>query len=158
MFAVGNVPGTSLTFNVPIVDDDLVEGQEDIDIMATIIGGSGSFVGGGITATGDINILDDDRMSYLTCLMSMNRRAKPVLVVLIAMMILDQNTTHTLAQHNMHEWVRFLHTLVWLKPPWMLHMMHKTVNAAFHSLTQNLPRLHGSSMIQRALVAHFLSS
>ena len=97
MFAAGDGPGTSLTFSIPIVDDDLVEGQEDIDILATIIGGSGIFVGGGITATGDINILDDDRMSYLTCLMSTNRRAKPVLVALIAMMILDQNTTHTLA-------------------------------------------------------------
>ena len=65
MFAAGDGPGTSLTFNVPIVDDDLVEGQEDIDIIATIIGGSGSFIGGGTTANGAINIIDNDRMSWL---------------------------------------------------------------------------------------------
>ena len=65
MFDAGDVPGTSLTFNISIVDDDLVEGQEDIDISATIIGGSGSFVGGETTANGAINIIDDDRMSWL---------------------------------------------------------------------------------------------
>ena len=51
MFAAGDGPGTSLTFNVPI---DLVEGQEDFGIEATILGGSGSFVGGGTTANGVI--------------------------------------------------------------------------------------------------------
>ena len=65
MFAAGDGPGTSLTFNISIVNDDLVEGQEDIDIMASIIAGSGSFVGGGTTANGTINIIDDDRMSWL---------------------------------------------------------------------------------------------
>ena len=65
MFNAGDGPGTVQTFNVPIVNDDLVEGQEDINIMATIIGGSGSFIGGGTTATGAINIIDDDRMSWL---------------------------------------------------------------------------------------------
>ena len=67
MFNAGDGPGTVQIFNVPIVDDDLVENQEDINVSATIIGGSGSFFGGETTATGAINILDDDGMSWLLC-------------------------------------------------------------------------------------------
>ena len=69
MFNAGDGPGTLQTFNVPIVNDDLVEGQEDINIMATIIGGSGSFVTGETTANGAIIIIDDDGMSWLRTLL-----------------------------------------------------------------------------------------
>ena len=65
MFNAGDGSGTLLTFNVPIVDDDFVENLEDINVSATIIGGFGSFIGGGTTETGAINIIDDDRMSWL---------------------------------------------------------------------------------------------
>ena len=55
---------TSLSINVPIVDDLLVENQEVIDIMATIDNNTGGgflgFISGGSSANAEIIIIDND--------------------------------------------------------------------------------------------------
>ena len=60
MFPANSGPGTTLSFNVPIINDELVENTEDINIQAAIQGAIGSFVGGGITDEAQIDIIDDD--------------------------------------------------------------------------------------------------
>lgn len=56
-FAAGSGPGTTLTFNVPIIDDNLVEMMEEVPLTASVNGGSsvGTFTAGGNTATIEIN-------------------------------------------------------------------------------------------------------
>ena len=65
-FSASSGIGISRFFNVSIVDDILVENQEDIEIRATILGNQGVFVEGGTTANARINIIDNDRMSWIT--------------------------------------------------------------------------------------------
>lgn len=62
MFNENTEIGAFFVFEVPIVDDMLVEDQEDIVILATIDGNRGHFVGGGTMTTVQINIIENDRM------------------------------------------------------------------------------------------------
>lgn len=59
MFPEGSGPMFGLSFEVPVVNDNIVENTENIQLQASILGAViGGFSPGGDTA--DINILDDD--------------------------------------------------------------------------------------------------
>jgi hypothetical protein len=60
VFPLGSRPGTTLSLDVAIINDTLVENTETINIQAMIQGNTGSFVGGGVTANAVMNIIDDD--------------------------------------------------------------------------------------------------
>ena len=64
-FDVGSGLGTKENFSVPIVNDNLVENDETINIQATIQGTVGSFSGGGVNASMEIVIVDDDGESHI---------------------------------------------------------------------------------------------
>ena len=67
VFAAGSGSGTTLDFNVPLVNDMTLENEEDIDISATIVGTVGSFGGGAVMANAQINIIDDDGKHMTGC-------------------------------------------------------------------------------------------
>ena len=60
-FATGSGQGTSRSFNIPIVNDELVEDAEEFSILATITGAA-TFFGGGNTVNFQIGIIDNDGM------------------------------------------------------------------------------------------------
>ena len=58
-FPAGSGPGTTLGSELDPIDDNRVEGNENVQLSATISLGSGSFTPNGNTAT--VVIQDDDR-------------------------------------------------------------------------------------------------
>ena len=61
IFDEGSGLGSTISFNVPIIDDNLEEDGETINIQAIIQGSVGSFVGGSDTSNiVQISIIDDD--------------------------------------------------------------------------------------------------
>lgn len=60
VFPAGSGPGSSQNFEVPVVNDAIVEGDETINIQATVVGGVGTFVGGAATGPTTLTIIDDD--------------------------------------------------------------------------------------------------
>ena len=53
------------SFNVPIVNDILVENDENINIQATIQGNVGLFSEGGVTSNVEVIIMNDDGESQV---------------------------------------------------------------------------------------------
>ena len=63
LFPVNSVGGTTINFEVPIIDDPNCENSETFGLSATIVDNLGNFTAGGDTATGVI-IDNDSKYNY----------------------------------------------------------------------------------------------